>query len=79
MTFTRRMIREMRRANGEKQPKVLEDFNDKRKANETYLHPTKGWRFMSEKRSRAALLTQELKRGATPYNFAFMKKVMTNG
>jgi hypothetical protein len=38
---------------------VLDAFNDKQA--ERYLHPTKGWRYVSAKRSIAALSTAEMK------------------
>jgi hypothetical protein len=55
-------IRRNLNANGELALRLtLAAFNDS--ATTHWLHPTKGWRPLSERRSHAALLTAEIKRG----------------
>lgn len=45
---------------------VLDKFNNKQE--DCFLHPTKGFRVFSARRSRAAMITAEIKRGMFPFN-----------
>jgi hypothetical protein len=51
---------------------TLSDFNDS--ATTRWLHPTKGWRPLSERRSHAALITAEIKRGLRPWSSRAMQE-----
>ena len=78
MTHLRHLERQARRLNGEEHPKTLEKFNDTRETNEQYLHPTKGWRRMSERRSQITRLTAEIKHGKLPFSMSIMQAVTRN-
>lgn len=75
MGYMRHLERQARRINGEKQPKVLEPFNDRQETGEAYLHPTKGWRHVSERRSRIALLTHEMRNATVPFSMTIMQSI----
>lgn len=47
-------------------PKVLDTFNNREEMREKYLHPRKGYRTFSIKRSKAAMMTAEMKVGKIP-------------
>ncbi|MFG1260060.1 hypothetical protein V5F79_22290 [Xanthobacter flavus] len=57
----------------------LAGWNERLVKDGLVLHPTKGFRPVSEKRATAGLLTEELKRGLVPFNTAAMKKRMARG
>ena len=52
---------------------VLDTFNDR--ATDRVLHPTKGWRRVSVKRSMAQLITAEVRKGMRPFSSVAMKEV----
>lgn len=56
----------IRQFNRPKKRKKLEAFNNEQEG--SFLHATKGWRRFSMKRSRAAMITEELKKGMFPFN-----------
>jgi hypothetical protein len=51
---------------------VLDAFNDR--ATDRVLHPTKGWRRISVRRSVAALITAEVRKGMRPFSSVAMKE-----
>jgi hypothetical protein len=51
---------------------VLNTYNDT--AKDRWLHPTKGWRSISVKRSHAAQITAEIKRGLRPWSSVAMRE-----
>lgn len=72
MTFLRKLERQRLRLNGVQPTKVLDRYNDT--LSEKYLHPTKGYRHISLKRSRVTLLTAEIKRGAFPWSMTLIQR-----
>lgn len=78
MGHLRHLERQARRLNGESHPKTLEVFNDSQPTNMPYLHPTKGWRRMSERRSQITLLTAEIKHGKLPFSMTIMQAITRN-
>ena len=54
-------------------PKVLDAFNDT--LHEVYLHPRKGYRKITTKRSRAMHITAEQKAGNIPPTILVLKQI----
>lgn len=61
----RNLERHQRNQQGIDHPKILDRFNDTLK-DHSILHATKGFRHFSVKRSKAALITAEMKQGKFP-------------
>lgn len=53
---------------------VLDAFNDR--AEERYLHPTKGWRSLNAKRSVAAMITAEMRHGRRGFDTLTIGKML---
>lgn len=67
MGIYRQFERRQNFAKGEVPPKKLDAANERLALEGRYLHPTKGWRTISEKRGRAQMLMAEQRAGKFPY------------
>lgn len=72
MSYMRTLKRRHNVLNGWNNPKVLDPYNDT--LAEQYLHPTKGYRKISAKKSKAALLTAEMKAGHLPWSMTLIQR-----
>ena len=65
MSIQRRFERHQSRINGKKSPRILDKINDRlaeeSEPNVLSIHPTKGFRFFSERRLRAIMKLAEIK------------------
>ena len=75
MSIQRQFERNARVNAGIKHPKVLDAFNDTQ-FECYYLHPTKGYRKVTIKRSHAAIITHEIKTGQVPFSMKLMQQAI---
>lgn len=72
MGYMRKLLRQHNALNGWQNPKVLDVYNDT--LDDKYLHPTKGYRHVSTKRTRIAILKAQMKDGSVPWGMSIIKR-----